>query len=265
MATRHRIESSSTSASLNTNWGGTTPVSGDTAVIAYDCTLSTDLNMNAVDLASLIVANGVRMSAGDTSGNAWQISVDGAFQYFGAGSVVRMSGSLDQVEWNPSANTQLIVTGGDVTLVIVAGGVVEIGETCDWDAAGELVVLGGSVTVKAKAADVIPTIRVEGGVAIIRRDFTNAYVSGGRLEFDAPGVTGGDVHTGGGTFKWIDGNLGTIHGRSGELDSSKLRVAATATAIHDYPGLTERTSVGALAPVYGSRTTYGRGSTKVRG
>lgn len=265
MADRRRIESSSTSASAAANWGGTTPVSADNAYIAYNATLSTDLNMSGVDLGLLVVENGAVVNAGDVSGAAWEVSVDGTFQYFGSGALMRMSGSLDRVDWNPSAQTQLVVIGGDVTMVIVASGVVEISAGCDWDAAGELLVTGGSITVKAKAADVIPTIRVDGGTAVIKRDFTTAYANGGTLEIDAAGITCGDVHCDGGRVRWIDGNLGTIYGRGGELDSSRLRTPATSVHIHEYAGFTEKTSVGVTQPAHGGRTTYGRGSVKVRG
>lgn len=276
MADYRRIDASSSSASAHAQWGkGSAIATGDGLFVPYGCSLTTDLAvMAAVDLTAFVVESGVVCNLGTTTGTPLELLVSSGstarFLYLGAGTYAYLTGDFDQFEWSPSAPTQLTLTGGNLAGgLVVSFGSVTVSALCDFGASAWLLVTGGSVTVLAKAGDVVPSVRVNGGTCLLMRDFTAAYVGGsGRLTFDGAGLTGGTVEIDGdaaAAFIWLDGDIGAVEGRSGEFDYSRLRTPATCASIRDTSGLVERQAVGATLPTFTARTSVGRGSRKVRG
>jgi len=275
MATYRRINGSTTSASLQADWGaGVALATGDLLYTPYGCSISTDLAvLAAVNLNRFVVENGIVCNIGTSSGTPLEVLVNNGatpkLQYLGAGEYAYLKGTFAQVEWSPSAATQLTFIDSTVKILVVSAGSVTIDDGTDLDAAADILVTGGSLTIEAKAASVINNIQVNGGSCVNHRDFTTAGVGGtGRLVHDAPGITAGTVTLNGGegsVFIWVDGDLAAIVGKSGVLDYATLRTPSTVAALTDTPGLTEIQAVGSTQPVITARTTYGRGSRKKRG
>lgn len=247
MATRTLNEGATTMNAAD--WGGSSPVSGDTAIIARgNATVASpaDYSAFAEGLAFLYYRpefSGVIGSAA----SPWKVDVDvggvGVESYCaGGGAVYRQAAGdnnlIDQLQVN-SANGHYILTGGTATVGYMHRGRLTVGASA---AITTLNVYGGVVIIEDGTAGT--TVNQWGGTVITKRGYTTINSYGGDLSLDALGdtVTTLNQFSPLSRVLRLDGDITTLNGYAGAYDASRLRTTAAATTVNVH-GLWKGTTV----------------------
>mgnify|MGYP007005601190 CR=1 FL=1 len=275
MATRNRLPGSSDLMAA-AYWGGSAPVSGDTAKVE-NCgdTFSSNLLNPTVDLAALFVSKTSRANFGDRSAGTYiQFDVDrtatgiltnyGSGDYFGlaAGSG---TATINRLINNPANLRQLmVVNSGAITTLEQAAGFLRLGSAVTGTTAE---IMGGDVVSEYHATNAIATINMYAGQFLNSKDWTTLNLYGGTFIWDDQynGLTGGVVNILGPSarFVWRNGNVGNLTLAAGTWDMSQIRKAGlSAGAVVTYANAKEiKAPASDLVPTESSRNYKGGGAS----